>query len=372
MLFFAPHALSGGQAAPQATGTRRRKRGATTSISTALPKTLEAKQIDAPGGPFGYLRIWAFDTLPDDFITELQRLIPLLPDRGLIIDIRGNPGGYIWAAELALQLFTPNAIQPTRFSVLATPFARAMANATGPLQNDLAPWKDSLEAAVRNGELYARPVPITDPAACNALGQHYGGPVVLVGDSTSYSSGDLFAAGFVDNAIGPFVCVGAATGAGGANVYSYDSLRDDLANSPVALPTLPDGIDLSFSFRRATRSGPNEGRPIEDVGIEGQQYSMTLDDLLFSNRDLIKHCIDVLQGQPFSQLRATVNPTTRKIAITTDGLQRVDVLYDGHPGSTHALGATRRITLSYPQGAQFCELVGFSATGVCQRRLIQL
>ena len=64
--------------------------------------------IDAPGGPFGYLRVYGFDSQPGPFIDELIRLIPLLPDRGLIIDIRGNPGGYIWAAELALQLFTPN------------------------------------------------------------------------------------------------------------------------------------------------------------------------------------------------------------------------------------------------------------------------
>ena len=72
--------------------------------------------IAAPGGPYGYLRIYGFDTEPDPFVDELLRLIPLLPDRGLILDLRGNPGGYIWAAELALQLFTPKPIEPTRFS----------------------------------------------------------------------------------------------------------------------------------------------------------------------------------------------------------------------------------------------------------------
>ena len=49
--------------------------------------------------------------------------------------------------------------------------------------------------------------------------------MVLVGDSTTYSAGDLFSAGFVDNDIGPFVCVGEATGAGGANVWDYAELR---------------------------------------------------------------------------------------------------------------------------------------------------
>lgn len=130
--------------------------------------------LDVPGGPFGYLRIWGFDALPEPFINELLRLLPLLPDRGLILDVRGNPGGYIWAAELALQLFTPQEIQPTRFSVLATPFTRRIST-IGDLKEEFAPWKASLDAAVRNGEGYAQPIPITDVAACNDIGQWYGG-----------------------------------------------------------------------------------------------------------------------------------------------------------------------------------------------------
>ena len=162
------------------------------------------------------------------------------------------------------------------------------------LSDQLAPWKASLEAAVRNGELYSQPIPITDAADCNAIGQRYGGPVVLLSDSTTYSAGDLFSAGFVDNGIGPFVCVGDATGAGGANVWDYAELRSPLAGSPIELPALPDGIGLSLSFRRATRSGPSEGLPIEDIGVAGAPYAMTRDDLLAGNRDLIAHCISLL------------------------------------------------------------------------------
>jgi hypothetical protein len=223
------------------------------------------------------------------------------------------------AAELALQLFTPNEIEPTRFSVLATPFTRDMANRSGSLGSDLAPWKASLDAAVRNGELYAQPIPITDPDACNALGQFYGGPVVLVGDATTYSAGDLFTAGFVDNEMGPFVCVGSATGAGGANVWTYDDLKGYLAGSPIALPVLPDGIGLSFAFRRATRSGANEGLPIEDVGVEGDQYAMTMDDVLNDRRDLILHCLARLRKAPFSRLAMKVD-AKRSIVVSTGNL----------------------------------------------------
>jgi len=306
-----------------------------------------------------------------DLANAKQRLIPLLPDRGLIIDVRGNPGGYIWAAELALQLFTPKPIQPTRFSVLATAFTREMA-ALPSLREELAPWRASLEAAVRNGELYSQPIPITAPADCNAIGQQYGGPVVLVGDSTTYSAGDLFSAGFVDNGIGPFICVGEATGAGGANVWDYAELKPALAGSPLGLPALPDGIGLSFSFRRATRAGPNEGVPIEDIGIAGVPYAITRNDLLAGNRDLLTHCIAVLKQLPLTRLGVQVDKPNRKITATTAGLTRLDVLIDGHPGSTHVIGASAATTVSYPAGTRVVELTGYAGDVIRQRRRVQV
>jgi hypothetical protein len=372
MLLFAPHALTGRQAAPP-----RKRRGqraqapAAEIIPTALTETLKAMSIPAPGGPFGYLRIYGFDTDPETFISELLRLIPQLPDRGLILDIRANPGGYIWAAEMALQLFTPNRIEPTRFSVLATPFTRQIAT-IGDVAEDLVPWRATLDAAVRNGELYAQPIPITDPDACNALGQQYGGPVVLVADSTTYSSGDLFSAGFVDNEIGPFICVGSATGAGGANVWTYSELRQALSGSPAALPALPEGIDLSFSFRRATRARASEGIPIEDVGVSGTPYAMTLKDLLNGNEDLIAACIAVLKRRPFSRLSAVVDSPSRAISVTTRGLDRLDTFVDGHPLASQALDGNATVTISYPAGTSVVELEAFSGDVVRQRRRLSL
>jgi len=118
------------------------------------------------------------------------------------------------------------------------PFTRDMA-AVPSLSDELAPWKASLEAAVRNGELYSQPIPITDAAGCNAIGQRYGGPVMLLSDSTTYSAGDLFSAALVDNGLGPFC----------------------------------------------------EGLAIEDIGVSSAPYAMTRDDLLAGARDLIAHCI---------------------------------------------------------------------------------
>ena len=373
MLLFAPGALAGEQAdsqpAPRAPSGRAAPKA--TVIPTQLTRTLKAESIEAPGGPFGYLRIYAFDVGPERFIPELMRLIPLLPPQGLVIDVRANPGGYILAAESALQLFTPKPIQPTRFSLVGTALTRTLASLPA-LQEELAPWKDSLEAAVRNGELYSQPIPITPYAECNAIGQQYGGPVVLVADSTTYSSGDLFSAGFVDNGLGPFVCVGEATGAGGANVWDYEDLRPLLAGTGSALPALPDGIGMSFSFRRATRAGPAEGLPIEDVGIRGTPYAMTRDDLLAGNPDLLAHCFSLLQQQRASRLDVAVQRTARKLEVTAAGLKQLDVFFDGHPGGSHSLNPRPGVAFQYPAGTRVVELVGFHGEDVLQRRRVVL
>jgi hypothetical protein len=361
MLMFAPASLSAVA-----------KRLPRNSIASHLPETLRSTVLKTPQGPIAVLRIWAFDAEPTRFLRELMRLLPLLPQDGLVIDLRGNPGGYIGAAEGGLQFFTPKPITPTRFSVLATPFTRALAATPGAGAQDLAPWRESLDAAVRNGELYSRALPISDAAACNAIGQIYGGPVVLVADATTYSSGDLFAAGFVDNGIGRFVCVGEATGAGGANVWDYQDLRAALKGTADALPMLPDGIGLTISFRRATRSGPSEGLAIEDVGVAGPSYAMTRADLLEGNRDLMAHCIALLRQMPLTRLAVEVLAAQRALRITTHGVRRLDVRIDDVPAPSIQPTDGEAFERPYPAGARRVELVGVSRREVVQRRLIDL
>ena len=288
MLLFAPQALARRQppAASRRGGFPR----------SELPDFFRVQMLDTQHGKVPLLRIYSFNIdSDDDFIAELVRLLLRLPADGLIIDIRDNPGGNIWAAERALQLFSDHPVEPTLFSVLATTFTRTAAATAGLGRSELGPWRASLEAAVRNGELYSRALPITPVAMCNAIGRVYAGPTVLVNNANTYSSGDLFSAGFMDNAIGPVICVGLATAGGGANVLDYTDLVGALEGTPMALPRLPEGIGLSLSFRRATRNGPNLGLPIEDVGVEGHEsYVMTRDDVLHGNRDLYDRCAATL------------------------------------------------------------------------------
>lgn len=299
-------------------------------ISGRFQDNVSARTVTVDGREIGHLRLWSFD-LADDigFVHEVVELLGKLPQDGLVVDLRGNPGGLIWAAERLLQLFTPHHVEPTRFSLLATDLTRQIAAAR---QNRglLGPWQRSLTGAIGTGELYSQAVPITPVGRCNDIGQIYGGPVVTAVDATTYSAADLFAAGVADNHIGTIVAIGDATGAGGANVWNTDVLRSVLAGTAHALPPLPEGVGLTLSARRATRIGPSDGAPIEDVGVTGhRRRSMTRRDLLDGNADFLAYCARLLDAEPATAMSiAWQAPTLR---VETAGLDRVDVHADGRP-----------------------------------------
>jgi Peptidase family S41 len=317
---------------------RHASTGATGWLETPFGDTVAARAIDTPSGRFGLLRLWSFD-LADDraYVEEVVRLLGLLPQDGLIVDARANPGGLVWAAERLLQLFTPRPVVPTRFSLLATAVTRELAHAPQNEQ-ELDAWRASLDDAIATGEAYSLAAPLTPLARCNDLGQAYGGPVVAVADAGTYSAGDLFAAGFVDNDLGVLVTVGEATGAGGANLWTEEDLTDALLGTRYELGPLPAGISYTLAVRRATRGGPSDGMTIEDVGVRGHHtYAMTKDDLI-DNRDLYAHCGRILAGLPRTALRVEPGATPEELLVTTGGLDRLDVYADGRPWRSLPVG----------------------------------
>ena len=263
---------------------------------------------------------------------------------------------------------------PTKFSWRATPLTAAMARAPFN-QGELAPWAESLFNAQLTGEPYSSHLPITPYEQCNDLGQHYGGPVMVIVDANTYSSGDLFTAGILDNRIGPIVCIGEATGAGGANVWGYDDLRAALSAAEHPLPKLPPGVGFTVAVRRAVRSGDADGTLIEDAGIPGQSYDMTRIDILGSgqqsNQDLIEHCGEILAAQPWSKL--DVARRGRILTIDTVGLDQVDLYLDGRPGGpTVPIPGDGSRSLTVPAGTRVAEVVGFARGVVRQRRRIRV
>jgi hypothetical protein len=331
-----------------------------------------ARELDLPAGKFGLLRLWSFDLRDDDgFIAEVIDLLAELPRRGLIIDLRGNPGGLIWAAERLLQLFTPNPVEPTRFSILATDLTRTMAAAR--LHQRLAPWRRSLDSAVFNGEFYSRGVPLTPPECCNNIGQVYPGPVVAVVDANTYSAGDLFAAGWVDNRIGALVSVDSATGGGGANVWYPSHVSEALEGTPVALKPLPEGISYTMAFRRAVRVGDVAGTGIEDLGIPGHlRCSITKRDLTERNVELLEFCGRLLASEAVTDLHTRV--TEGVLEIETTNLDRVDLTVDGHPQRSLKTGSrsgTHTVKYEFEGPWYQAEVVGYAGDVRRQQRLLR-
>lgn len=339
-----------------------------TGVAEHYKDFLTARTVSTRHGKFGYLRIWSFDVDSDtEFLEAAKELLDRLPDTGLIIDLRDNPGGFIWAAERMLQLFTPNQISPTKFALRSTPLTRAMASARFN-DGELGPWKSSLESAPSTGEPYSTHLPITSVEQCNDLGQYYGGPVVAVVDANTYSSGDLFTAGIADNRIGPIVCIGEATGAGGANVWTSDDLSAAMKPAGLPFPTLAHSANFTIALRRAVRSGDADGVLIEDSGIPGQPYSMTKRDIFGENKDLIEHCAAMLASQPLTRMH--VARERGALTITTAGLDYVDIFIDGHPASFPGkkLASDDVTHLQIAEYAGEVEVVGFAANEVKQRR----
>jgi hypothetical protein len=340
-------------------------------LETRFPDALSARTVQAgPLGDVGYVRIWTFDVEDHEaFVNEMIRLLGQMPNTGLIIDVRGNPGGLIWAAERLLQLFTPNKVSPTRFSLVATPLTRAMAGSAFN-RMELEPWVASLESVISTGDAYSQALPITDPAWCDDVGQRYGGPVVCVADANTYSSGDLFCAGFVDNEIGPLVCVGEATGAGGANVWTSQDLADALDGTEFALPALAKGVSFTMAFRRAVRSGDAAGVPIEDLGVSGLPYAMSRRDVLDGNADLIAYCGQLLAGAPRTSLQAVLGKSD--VTVTTTGLEELEVYVDGRPAEAARAIADGTLTIPRPSSGKTLEVACRKAGQVVQRRRLAL
>jgi C-terminal processing protease CtpA/Prc len=264
----------------------------------------EVKKVD--NRDFGYIRLFSFDVEnPEEFVDELRRVItsPTFPQEGLIIDVRGNPGGKIRAGERLLQLFTPRRIQPELFEFINTPLNLEICR-LAPKHWNLARWANSIAESVVTGATYSAGFPLNSEESCNDIGQVYHGPVILITDALSYSTTDIFAAGFQDNEIGEVLGTSDNTGAGGANVWWYEDLMDAVratTNSP--FKPLPKGADLMVAVRRSIRVGRQAGRPLEELGIApDHRHQMTKRDVLKANDDLIKRAARILERKPIYSL----------------------------------------------------------------------
>ncbi len=308
-------------------------------------------------GRFGYLRIFTFNADPGDLVEEFLRRLRRLPQEGLILDVRGNSGGSIWAAERILQFLTPRRIEPARFQMRNTPAVRELCRRHSPSRRfaglSFAPWLASLDQASCTGAEYSRAFPITSVESCNAIGQRYYGPVVLITDALSYSATDVFAAGFQDHGIGPIIGVDGRTGGGGANTFAHEVLCSLLdggdGSGESRLECLPRNLTMNVALRRALRVGEQAGMPLESFGVEPDHaYRMTCRDLLRGNEDLIAFAVGKLEQEPVRKLEAEVRWRDGFLEVAnveTEGIERLDVHVDECPlGSIDSAGRKTVLT----------------------------
>jgi hypothetical protein len=313
----------------------------------AIDDVLYAVKKTVNGQALGYIRLFSFDV--DDARKFQKSFVNLItkdgfPQDGLVLDVRGNPGGNIRAAESLLQLFTPNPIQPELFEFINTPLNFQICKAA-PDNWDLKRWLQSIGDSVLTGATYSAGFPLTRDDLCNGVGQVYYGPVVLITDALSYSATDIFAAGFQDNGVGPILGTGGNTGAGGANFWSLDDLLRAQNGEPQSpFKPLPKGAEMIVAMRRSIRVGPNAGSPLEEFGVAPDVlHLMTRRDLLNDNVDLLARAARLIRQQPSYRLSVTpadglaatgmaVSAASKVPASKVNrAIVRVDIYVNGRP-----------------------------------------
>jgi hypothetical protein len=316
------------------------------------------------GGPYGYLRIFSFDVDPEPFLDWVAGTLDDCPRDGLIIDVRGNPGGQLAAGERLLQFFSPAPIQPETMQFRATPAALDLANGNA---LEFQGWPELIQEALDAGAVYTQsrplepaawpvegdaltaPLPPADFDPYNDVGQVYDGPVALIVDALSYSTADSFAAGFEDQNLGVVLGTSGRTGGGGANNAVADVLGPVLSTAGEE-NEIPGGFEAAI--RRTLRVGFRAGVPIEEAGVAVRReriHRLTEADVLEGNRDLIRRAARVLAGRERHQIEVEPDPAARnRWTIRTEAISRVDVFVDARPALSVDTRRGRRTEIVVP------------------------
>jgi C-terminal processing protease CtpA/Prc len=329
-----------------------------------LPDVFSFRTVRTPSGQFAYVRIHTFYLSSDTaFLEEFIRIVGLLPQNGLILDVRGNGGGNILAGERLLQVLTPHSIDPERFYFINSPLTRRLCES----HPSLADWKESIAQAVETGAAFSHGFSLRPVESYNDIGQQYQGPVVLVTDARCYSTTDIFSAGFQDHGIGKILGTSGTTGAGGANVWGHHLLLTTFSTADSPFKPLPKNASFRVAVRRCTRVGKRSGALVEDLGvIPDAIHPLTRRDVLNENVDLINQAGEMLATLPGQTVAAKVQNATSpgtpgSVDVTTKNVDRLDLFVNTRPyQSLDVVDGTTSIELPSMAGSlNILELRGF-------------
>ncbi len=352
-------------------------------ISSTMPGVFRARTVTTPSGTFGHIRIFTFSVDdPDAFVAEFVRLVELLPQNGLILDVRGNGGGHIYASEFLLQTLCPRRIEPEPTQFINTPLNLRIVrkhkdDPTG--QIDLGPWFPSMEQATETGAAFSSGFSITPTSGANGIGQRYFGPVILITNALCYSATDIFAAGFKDHKVGKILGVHENTGAGGANVWTHELLRTLLAVAPADTASpykqLPKNANMRVSIRRTLRVGASAGTPVEDLGVTpDKRHLLTRNDVINGNVDLLNRAGEMLAAMPVRRLEVTATMNAAgalTVGVQATNVARVDLYVDSRPrGTADVVGGAATFTVSGVPGAHLIRVEGFDGGELVAARML--
>lgn len=265
------------------------------TVDPRFSDLVQVKVISSRAHEWGYVRVFSFEVDdPAAFVSALARLLQELPQRGVVIDIRGNPGGSITAGEGFLALFAKDTPSLQRLSFRNTRGTQLLGS-LAPFQ----PWSKSINMQIETGDLFSQAHALTDVTEWTV--DVYRGAVVVIVDALSYSASDFLAAGLQDNGIAQVLGVDPVTGAGGANVWSHSALSELVAAAGgTDITPLPGNFDIDLSVRRSSRVGSWDGIPVEGLGVLADTtYQLTREDVLGDNSGLLDFAAHLLEtAQP--------------------------------------------------------------------------
>lgn len=332
-----------------------------------LDEVFEVASISTPAGIVGYVQLKGFSwdnpnldvaTVVEGFRREIEgRLSKAI---GLVIDVRGNPGGYIVFAEKLVQLFSHKEVEPTTVQMLANKLNESIFLKANDQEDNR--WSVAVREAVTSGKEMISPMPITPKSEANSLGQIWFRPVVVLTDAACYSACDLFSGGMQDNGAGVIIGVHKTTGAGGANVMEHDVFRQIMGGENNPFEVLPHSQNMRVAWRQTVRSGKFAGQLIEDTGVRSDLVvPVKRQDIGTESKELMKaihKIIDTLQPKYKSGLEVRrgssvllKNGEEAKWNEVVYGVDSVDIFVENKKVSTVELksrGEVQETTLFVP------------------------
>lgn len=290
------------------------------------------------GQTIGYLRISTF--APQlSWVNELFGIRDTVAAAqnttdAMVIDVRGNGGGYVFLSEMLPQLFIAQETKAHDYRLLNSPLNQYIYTQTAYGQTDPNFAAALAEVAGSNAK-YSRNAPITPSFYANSFKQVYTKPVAVLSDAKSYSATDLFVCGMQDNDAAVIYGEDPQTGAGGASVRDHNSFINDFG---APFEALPQDISIRSSYMQTVRFGHHAGQLIEDYGcIADVRVDRTQADIVSQNQTQQQKVLDGLLAQPKARasgtpiatgaagLEVTAEQLTLPIRMKNTGLVRISV-----------------------------------------------